>query len=228
MAGYSATFLGSVSPLSPPDVRDYKSDYMAYLQHYEAFLAFMDKFKGLRSADTFKPVKIPSRESLTKTLERVRGRLPAKSDDDGSDWTRATTPAPGPQKPVAVVAKPVSDTKRKLVDEALNRVPVPVTYPNLMGKKKCVTLLKQYCSTQLAEFIVKEDKLNRTEDGLNGILAQLERKVARSGGAKLEIHRLSEVGLGPRPDDMPGMLTDAHYDAIWESGASGQEGSQSD
>jgi len=218
-----------IAVLSPPDVTKY-DDYSRYLHNFDLFLQFLDRHPNVVSAETQKPFKAPALKSFDKTLESVKAALgnvskPAlrsrlqgpvessASDDDSVLVTPVTTVLPE--------VSSVLPTPQLVVSPPPTKVLAPVVPDvdgcTLLGKKKCVALLKEICSDKLAAHLVAYDKINRVPEEFQLQLDFLRRKSQKHGGVKLGLDlpkkdSFSTVSNGrtPYPD----------FKALWDSSAS--------
>jgi len=242
------SFYSTVACLAPPDLSQYHQDYHAYTQAFELYLSFLERHPGLRSLQTGKPVKQPSEVSLDKTLARVKKAMLPKpalvESDDDSDWTMHQTPgasiapsvvdASPPTPPVSAphVRAPVAPLPPVLTILPKTSLPAPpaalgILDPGgaqLMGKKKCRTLLSMYCDAELLAHLMALDACNREEVKFRAMLSSLERKWKKNGRQLLGLGKLApDVRTGQQRPVNPGRVDHPDFDALWESGASGSE-----
>jgi len=244
------SFYSAAACLAPPNLSEYHQDYQAYIQAFELYLSFLERHPGLRSLDTGKPVKQPSKASLDKTLARVKLAMASKpvsvdDSDEDSDWTMHRTPgvsiAPSviePHPPTPPVPAPhargLEVSPPGQPPSIVPKVPLPtapftvgitdVGGAQLMGKKKCRNLLSMYCDAELCAYLIALDACNREEAKFRSMLSSLERKWKKNGRQLLGLGKLQPVvRTGLKRPDNPGRMDHPDFDALWESGASGSE-----
>jgi len=219
----------TVACLSPPNLAEYGRDYHAYTQAFETFLGFLQRFPGLRSLETSKPVRQPSQASLDKTILAVKKAMPKRvaldlaSDSSSDEGPLAIPPLtlgmedePKAEPSVGIVAN--VQTHRNTLDDTKGTV--VSGQAKLIAKKKCKKELLKYCSDELTQRLLDLDSINRAPDKFPTMLEQLQKKFLKNHGRKLGLAKLkSEVPL-PMQE---GFAKPEEWDNIWESGASGRE-----